>query len=144
MTTVIPEPFVLDDALLTIDVDEYAAAVSNVTITPRTSTKTFKGLTPAAKFTRVVVEGWDAQITLAQDWENADSLANYLFDPANEGKVKPARFEPQKGGTGFTANLVIVPPSIGGAGGDFTTSQVSLGVDGRPVKVAPAPVDPEG
>lgn len=135
MADVIPEPFVLEDALLSIEDDNYEAAVSQVTITPRTSTKTFKGLTPAAKYSRVIVDGWDAQITLAQDWDNATSLANYLFDPANEGKVKAAKFEPQKGGTGFTVNLVIVPPAIGGTGGDFTTSQVSLGVDGRPVKV---------
>ena len=32
-------------------------------------------------------------------------------------------------------NLVIVPPAIGGQGGDYTTSQVTLGVSGRPVKV---------
>lgn len=60
MAAVIPEPFVLEDALLSIEDDNYEAAVSQVVITPRTSTKTFKGLTPAAKFSRVIVDGWDA------------------------------------------------------------------------------------
>lgn len=136
MATIVPEPFVLSDAVLTIGTDNFEAAVSNVTITPRTSTKSFQGLTPSARYTSVYVDGWDCQITLAQDWKNAASLANYLFDPTNEGVTKTAKFVPVKGGPGFTCNLVIVPPAIGGAGGDYTTSQVTLGVSGRPVKVA--------
>lgn len=138
MAEIIPEPFVLEDAVLTIDVDDFAAAVSAVEIVPQTSTKTFKGLKKTAKYTKIVVDSWQCNITLAQDWENAASLANYLFDPENEGVSKPATFRPVAGGVGFTADIVIVPPKIGGPGGDYTTSEVSLGVEGRPEKVAAA------
>lgn len=139
MADIIPEPFVLEDAVLEIEDDDFAAAVSAVTIAPQTSTKTFKGLKKTAKFTTQTVDSWLATVTLAQDWENAESLANYLFDPANEGVTKAATFRPQSEGVGFTVDLVIVPPSIGGNGGDYTTSEVSLGVSGRPEKIA-APV----
>lgn len=138
MAEITPEPFVLEDAELVIDVDDYAAAVSAVAITPQTSTKTFKGLKKTAKFTKQIVDSWLCTLTLAQDWENATSLANYLFDEANEGVTKTATFRPIAGGVGFTVNLVIVPSQIGGAGGDYTTAEVTLGVEGRPEKVAAA------
>lgn len=136
MAEIIPEPFVLEDCVLEIESDDFAAAVSAVTIEPQTSTKTFRGLKKTARFTSVTVDSWLAKVTLAQDWENATSLANYLFDPDNEGAVKAATFRPQSGGVGFSCGLVITPPTIGGSGGDYTTSEVSLGVDGRPEKVA--------
>lgn len=137
MAEIIPEPFVLEDAELIIGgTDDYAAAVSAVAVVPQTSTKTFKGLKKGARFTKVVVDSWQCTLTLAQDWENATSLANYLFDPANEGQTKSATFRPVAGGVGFTVDLVIVPVQIGGNGGDYTSSQVTLGVEGRPVKVA--------
>lgn len=136
MATIIPNPFVLEESIIEIDADDYAAAISAITVSPKTATKTFKGLKASATFTSTTVESWECQITLAQDWDNATSFSNYLFDPANEGQVKTATIRPEAGGVGFTVNLVITPPSIGGAGGDYTTSQVTLGVSGRPVKIA--------
>lgn len=138
MADIIPEPFVLEDAVLEIGADDFAAALSKIEIVPNTSTKTFRGLKKTAKFTATTVDSWVANITLAQDWENADSFANYLFDPANEGQVKAATVRPQSTGVGFTVDIVIVPPKIGGAGGDYTTADVTLGVSGRPEKI-PAP-----
>ena len=138
MAEIIPEPFVLEDAVLTIGADDFAAAISSIIVAPQTSTKTFKGLKKNARYTKVVVDSWLCTITLAQDWENATSLANYLFDPANEGTTKASTLRPIAGGVGFDVNLVIVPPQIGGPGGDYTTAEVALGVEGRPVKVAAA------
>lgn len=138
MPEINPEPFVLEDAVLEIEDDDYAAAISQILVAPQTSTKTFKGLKKTARFASTVVDSWTAQITLAQDWENAESLANYLFDPANEGVTKAATIRPQADGVGFTVNLVIVPSGIGGNGGDYTTAQVTLGVEGRPVKIPAA------
>lgn len=139
MPEIIPEPFVLEDAVLEIESDDFAAAISAITVTPQTSTKTFKGLKRTARYSTTVVDSWQAAITLAQDWDDAASFANFLFDPANEGQTKAATLRPRSTGVGFTVDLVIVPPSIGGPGGDYTTSQVTLGVSGRPEKIA-APV----
>lgn len=136
MTDIAVTPFVLEESIIEIDGDDYAAAINAIAVIPKTSTKVFSGLKRAAKFTTTVVDSWSCTITLAQDWEAATSLANYLFDPANEGQIKAATVRPVAEGVGFTVNLVIVPPTIGGKGGDYTTADVELGVSGRPVQVA--------
>jgi len=126
-------PFVLKDASLKIDADNYESNVSQVEFVPSVSQVTWKGLTPTAVFTDSGAPTWVCTLSYAQDWENPDSLSHYLLEHAGE-KVQ-AVFGPQGATTGdtvFTADVIIAPGNIGGTVDGVAVGTVSLGVDGRP------------
>lgn len=133
MATVSPTPFVMKDSIVTIDVDNYQAAVTSVVLTPSSSIQTIKGLTPTAVFSEGTTATWTCDLTYMQDWSDENSLGRYLFD--NEGETVSATIEPVAGGLGFDVDLIITPGSIGGAVDAFATSTVSLGVKGKPAPV---------
>ena len=137
MTVIAVQPFILRDVDLLIGADNYEAHVSSVRFEPSSSTVTWKGLTPAAKFSAQTSAEWTCVLTLAQDWETANSLASYLL--ANEGESVDVTFRPVSGGPGFDATLILSAPAIGGDVDTIPTSQVTCGVDGVPVPVAAIP-----
>jgi len=126
-------PLFLKDAVLTIAATGYEAEVSSATLTPSTSSTTWKGLTPEAVFTNTSNATWVLDLTYAQDYDDALSLGVYLFE--HEGEEVAMNFVPKNGGAGFTANVVITPGAVGGAVDGFAESTVSLPVQGRPVYV---------
>lgn len=130
MTIIATKPLYMNDAVLSIAADDYAAACSSITVTPASSVATFKGLkkTAVAKF--VSNPDWSLDIVHAQDLETATSLQNYLLE--HQGETKTFVFEPLAGGTKVTVSAMIVPGAIGGAGEAVATSTVSLPVNGVP------------
>lgn len=122
---------------LTIGLDTYEKHVSNVQWLPAGSTIEWRGGTPDAVFTDVTSPTWTANITLVQDWETEDSLANFLLDMAGEKvevKYKPdadGRFE-------ITATITLAPPAIGGAVNEFNESTVAMGST-KPVRTPVGP-----
>lgn len=139
MSAIIPAGITtLKDVVFTVDGDDYEAALSQVVLTPQTNTATWQGLTPAAKYTDIAVTGWTCQTTNVQDWDDPDSFSNYCL--ANAGQTKSVTFRPRRGGVGFTVQLIIAPPTIGGQVNQWATSQITHGVEGEPAQVAaPAP-----
>lgn len=134
MTQIAVDPLVLKDVILALGTDSYEKHVSGVVFTPKPSTITWQGLTPAAKFTDVAAADWTCALSYVQDWETADSLSAFLF--ANEGETIEATFKPRSGtGPTFTASLVITPGAIGGQVNSYATTTASLGCSGRPVLV---------
>lgn len=137
MTAIAVEPIVLKNCTVKIDADSYEAATSSVTFVPSvaTSTVTFKGLTPTARFSFPTAEPseWVANIDYAQDWQTAESLANYLHE--HEGDEVACEFVPEAGSgmPSFTSTLTIVPGQIGGAVDAVAVSSVSLPAT-KPVK----------
>lgn len=136
MAQIAVNPIVLRDVLLSIAADDYEKHVSGVTITPTTGAVNWTGLDPAATFTFPTSTTWAAQLDYAQDWETLNSLSEYLF--AHEGEQVTATFEPVKGGTGWEIDVFIVPGSIGGQVNAVATASVTLGVVGRPRRIAAA------
>jgi hypothetical protein len=135
MTIVSVTPFSLKNAVVQIDADDYAAAVSSVTMTPSASSVTFKGLKPSSVFTDMGAATWTLELGYAQDWSNPDSLSRYLL--ANEGTTKSAVITPQDGtGPSFNVTVIITPGQIGGAVDQIATATVTLGVVGSPTLVA--------
>jgi hypothetical protein len=127
-------PLVLKDVLLKLGAtNEFQKHVSSVEFTPSANAITWKGLSPTAVFSDIGIATWVCALSFAQDWLTVDSLSQYLF--THEGEAVDATFEPQLGGPGFTATLLITPGSIGGAVDSVAVSTVSLGVRGRPVLV---------
>ena len=137
MATIAVSPFVLKDVLLTVELDNYEAHVSQVEFTPTAATQTWQGLTPTASYTDVSAATWTCTLTYAQDWETANSLAIYLFN--NEGQSVDVTFKPKSGsGPSFDATLIVTPGVIGGTVNQFAVATVTLGVSGKPALVPAA------
>lgn len=135
MATIASSPFVLKDAVLTIDTDDYEAHVSSVAITPTMSTVTWQGITPAATFSDTTAPTWACALTYAQDWTTPTSLSQYLMD--NAGTQKTLVFKPVGATSGdpiFTVDVMIAPGPIGGAVNTVQVGTVTLGCVGEPVK----------
>ncbi|WP_144797705.1 hypothetical protein [Microbacterium paludicola] len=127
MASIAVKPLVLKDVTLTVGTDNYEKHVSSVTFTPSSSTITWQGLNPDAKFTDVTSADWTVAIEFVQDWETEDSFSQYLFE--NEGETETMVFTPKKG-TGnktFTADVTITPGAIGGTVNAYATTSVTLG-----------------
>lgn len=119
-------PFIMGDASLTIDGNTYQDQVSGVTFTPTSSIVTWKGLTPTASFTFPTSATWTLDLSYAQDFTTDDTLAMFLLE--HEGETIPdVVFEPVDGGRSFTADITIVPGSIGGEVDTVAVGTVSLG-----------------
>lgn len=137
MADIIPSGITtLKDCVFSVEDDNYEAALSQVVFAPQTSTQSWQGLTPAAKYTDTAVTGWTCQTTNIQDWDDPESLSNYFL--ANAGQVKTVTFRPQRGGVGFQADIIIAPPTIGGQVNNWATSQITHGVNGEPTKLPAA------
>jgi len=136
MPTIAIQPIVLTDCLLTINGNDYEGHVSSVEFVPTATSATWKGLTPGGSHTATGLATWLCNLGYAQDWETVNSLSGYLFD--HEGETVSATFEPKSGGTGFSADIVITPGAIGGTVDAFAVATVSLGVQGKPVRIPSA------
>jgi hypothetical protein len=134
MTNIAPVPFTIGNCKLTIEDDDYEASVSAAELVPTVPSASFKGLTPAAVYNLSGVPTWVLNLTLAQDWATAESLSNMLL--ANQGQTKDIVLTPLAGGPGFAVTAILVPTNIGGAGDATAVSQVSLPVNGQPIKQA--------
>jgi len=124
-------PFTMKDSTFNIAADDFAAALSSVSIVPSSSTVSFQGLKPAATYTDVTPETWLCNINFAQDWDTTGALSRYLHE--NTGAAVEATFEPKSGGASITATIIIVAGAFGGDGGSVATASAALPVRGRPV-----------
>lgn len=122
-------PYSLKNATLTIDVDEYTAAVTQVEFSPSTATSTVRTIDGVAHKDQSTAE-WNCTIGFVQDLAPT-GLLRYLLD--NDGQSKDVVFTPKTAGPSIAATLVVSPGSIGGtAGADLTTATVTL-VSTKPV-----------
>lgn len=144
MTKIAVQPLYMRDSIVRFVLDratnkaaDFEAAVSSATFTPSTTVATVKGLTPSSVHSAASAPTWTLDLAFYQDWENPESLANFLFD--HQGETIPTLVEPISGGVGFGADVLIVPGSIGGAVDTHGSSTVSLGVQGQPTRKRPVP-----
>lgn len=119
------DPLYMTDCVLKIDGTDFQAQVSSVRFDPTANRAVWKGLTPTSIHSRTGHATWIANVTLAQDYDEAASLANYLI--ANEGEQKPCTFEPKAGGASIAATLDITPGAIGGNVDQFAEASVAMG-----------------
>jgi hypothetical protein len=137
MVAVPVAPFVLKDATLLIEADNFEMHVSQVQFDPSAQTQTWKGLTPAAVFSDQSAPTWTCTLAYAQDWSTVNTLSSYLF--ANQGQVKHVTFVPDVNTdqASWDADLIITAGSIGGSVDAFAVGSVTLGVQGRPTPTYP-------
>src|SRR5690606_21590144 len=127
--------FVLRHVDLTIDGSDFAAEASQVEFTPTAQAATWTGLADNT-VTSTATATWNVTMALGQEWDDPDSLSNYLLE--NEGEVVDMTFAPRSGGTSFTAEVTISPSGIGGTAGAFAVGSVTLGCT-KPVRVPVTP-----
>ena len=129
-----PRPLVMKDVEMTIGTDDFARHVSSVTLTPSVSQVTWRGLSPDSAYSEPTAPTWVCTLVGAQDWDAEDSLCRYLWD--EQGTTVAAAFAPRAGsGPSFTADITLVPPTVGGAVDAVATFTAACGVSGVPVLV---------
>lgn len=128
------QPFMLGASALTINGDAYEGEISAAVFTPTSSTVPWTAIN-GETFTFAVPATWVLDLTLAQDWAEADSLSRYLHE--NEGDRVVAVFEPIDGGPSVTATVTVTPGAIGGDTTAVASSTVQLGST-KPVVAAGA------
>lgn len=139
-------PFIMRNAVISFDTDDFAKAVSTATLTPSSGTTDFKGLKPTAVFTFPQATTWTLELTYAQDWSAATSLSRFLFDHA--GETLPFTLNPDDttgmspgvGSTTWSGTVAIAPGAVGGDVDSVAVATVSLGIVGAPIPSYSAPV----
>lgn len=128
-------PFVMKNAIIEIDIDDFAKAVSEATLTPSGGTTDFKGLKPDAVFSYPTSITWSLDLTYAQDWSSDTSLSRFLFDHQGETVAATLNVDDSttKGITSWDLTVAITAGAVGGAVDNVATATVSLGVVGAPV-----------
>jgi len=133
MAEIAVNPIFLEDCVMSIEDDDYAAAVSAATFTP-TARQGFKGMKKNQQHRPPA--SWQLALSLAQDLATLTSLSNYLH--VHEGETKAAVFKPVSGtGPEVQASIVIFPGGIGGTVETVPTSSVTMDVLGKP-EIVPA------
>lgn len=118
----------------------YELHASNVNWTKTTNQVEWKGGTPDAVYADSTVGSHLANITLVHDYENQDSLFNFMID--HEGEQASVEYKPDADGTFTqTATITIVAPDVGGAVGAFGESTVAC-PSSKPVRSFANPVAP--
>ncbi len=122
-------PYSLKNATLSIEADDYTAAVTQVEFTPSTATSTVRTIDGVAHKDQSTSE-WTCTIGFIQDLDPS-GLLRYLLD--NDGETKSVVFTPTTAGPSISADLVVSPGAIGGtAGADLAVASVTL-VSTKPV-----------
>lgn len=137
MSTIAVVPLVLRDSLLTIAADNYERHVSGVKWTPTVPMADWRGVSPGTGFSEPGDPSWVITIPYVQDWQTADSFAQYLHEHVGQSVVMT--FTPVKPAAGglwkFTATVRILPGAIGGDVDDFATESVTF-PSSPPAKIA--------
>lgn len=129
-------PFIMRNAIIQFDADDFAKAISSAAITPSTGTADFKGLKPTAVFTFPQATTYTLDLTYAQDWSAATSLSRFLYDHAGETlpfTLNADDVDPTIGSTSWAGTVAIAPGLIGGDVDSVAVATVSLGCIGAPV-----------
>lgn len=134
----------LKAVVLSLEGNDFGAHVSNVAQVPTTQQLTWQGMKPEAALTASSAPTWVTTLNVVQDYQNPQSLFNYLL--ANAGKVATLKFYPDDDGEFYTeTEVTLVAPQIGGAVNAYNESTVSLGctppVPHFPTGTTPTPPD---
>lgn len=134
MAAISPNPFMMQDVILTLGANSYEATVSSATLTPANSTTTWKGLKKGSTFTFASFATWSLDLDYAQDFTALTTLSNYAFD--HEGEDIAFELRPKGTGTsGFSGTCILSPGAIGGAVDGVATATASFPVKGKPTRV---------
>lgn len=129
MPDILTEPFIVDDATLTIEADDYTSALNSAKLTPTTPTAQFRDI--GGKIRTVAGKpAWTFDLGAAQDWAADSSLVHYLR--INHGKAKSATLTPKAGGRAVSFTFVCISTDVLGAAAGIAAATVQLPVNDQP------------
>lgn len=123
------QPIMMKDATLTIAGDDYTASITQVLFVPQVEwlwADTFQATEPVFARAR-----WTSQVGFLQDWETANALTSYLI--LNAAQRRTVVFTPKVGGMTVTADVLLIPASVGGVPGQQMSATAVLPLFGDPV-----------
>lgn len=121
---------------LTVEADDYTAAVTSCALVPDAPTATVRDI--GGGVTQFVgANAWVAQIGYNQDWKTASSLSQRLI--LWHGLVKQFTYTPDNGGQVATFSALVLAGQFGGAAATLHSATVNLPINGTPT-FAPAGV----
>lgn len=135
MPPIVLKPIVLNNITLLIGTDNYEASVNKARLVPTTPVVKWKGMTPGSTVNLAGEPEWVLELGFAQDHETANSMSQYLL--TNVGQEKTIALKPQKGTVAtatYTVKALILPGPVGGDLDTTAVGDVSLPVNGQPVR----------
>lgn len=123
--------------VLTLDGDAFECEVTNVTLTPSSSTVTATPLCSDGVIQDTGVPTWTLDVEYLVD-HNVGSFYRFLI--GNVGATATYAYEPDPvnaAGVLYEGTLTVIPGPAGGASGTFESGSVSLPVNGAPVVTDP-------
>ena len=115
MSAITPvNPIYMSNTVLTVEGDDYAAALTSVAITGTQQTVSSKGLKPGARWVRLTAPEYTVE-TIAHQDDAADSFMTYVRE--NQGQTKTFVLTPEDGASRTRTVTVIIPAlsTVGGA-----------------------------
>lgn len=113
MAQVAATPTAVKNMLVKIGADSFELHANNVKWSKNTTQVEWQGGTPSANYVDVVESTHACAINLVHDYQNEDSLFNFLID--HEGETAVVTYRPDAEGDFVqTATLTLVAPDTGG------------------------------
>lgn len=121
---------------LSLEDDDYTAAVTSCAIVPAAPTASTTDI--GGGVTQFVgANVWVAQVGYNQDWKTPDSFSQKLIEL--HGQKKTFTYTPDDGGQVATFTALILAGQMGGAAVAIHAATVNLPIDGQPAFAAPTP-----
>lgn len=141
MVNIAPKPIILNDVVLKIEADNYEASVNKMRLVPNTTVAKWKGMTPGSAVNMAADPEWVLELGFAQDHDTANSMSLYLA--ANIGQEKTIAIKTKKPAgaatnSTYTVKALILPGPVGGDIDTTAVGDVSLPVNGQPVRTVAA------
>jgi len=118
---------------LTVEADDYTAAVTSCALVPTAPTASVQDIGGGVtQFTGANV--WQAQIGYNQDWKTASSLSQKLIEW--HGQTKTFTYTPDAGGQVATFTALVMAGQFGGGAATLHSATVNLPINGKPTFAA--------
>jgi hypothetical protein len=127
--------FVMRNATITVDATAYANQCTKARLVPDTPIQTLRTLVPDGAIQDVDSAVWSFELSMVQDWTDAQGLARALHDAA--GTEVDIVLAPKTGGVSAAFTCIAMSPPFGGDQGAFTVAEMTLPVVGQPVFTDP-------
>lgn len=127
--------YVLRNAVVTVDGDEFANQCTRAELVPDAPTQTLRTLVPDGVVQDVDSNVWTLNLSIIQDFVSGQGLARKLTDM--HGSEVDIVLEPKSGGVSAEVTVIAKAVNFGGEQGSFATSEVEL-----PALAEPNFVDP--
>lgn len=132
MTVIAPAPVTMNDATLKIGTNNFEETIASAQLNPTQPVTRFNGIGG-----NTLVSGgtptWQLAVNCLQDFETATALTKIAL--AGAGTIVACELYIAAGGTGYSFDVMLAPPVIGGDANAQLTSPFTFEVIGQPEEI---------